>query len=63
MFTTAQHLLLTSEKVQTLARRGLHEPKDLSLDEIREMCGSVLEHLQIWHHADAGIFQHLMEDF
>ena len=41
--------LLTSDKIKTLARRGLLEPHMLTIAEIQELCGSVIRHLRDKH--------------
>jgi hypothetical protein len=37
---------ITSDKVKTLAGRGLKRPDLITLSQVQELCGSVLRHLQ-----------------
>jgi hypothetical protein len=41
----SQYPPLMSERVLRLAARGLSDRKPLSLDEVHELCGCVLEHI------------------
>ena len=41
--------LLTSDKIKTLARRGLLEPHLLTVAEIQELCGAIIRHLRDKH--------------
>jgi hypothetical protein len=45
MFLPPDYPRLMSERVLALAARGLSDPEQLSLGEIEELCGSVLEHI------------------
>lgn len=38
--------LLTSKRVAHLAGKGLADPKTLSDDEVRELCGEILRHVR-----------------
>ena len=36
---------ITSERIVKLAGKGLHDPKRMTDQEIRELCGSLLAHV------------------
>ncbi len=36
---------IASDKVRRVAERGLHNPELLKPEEIRQLCGSVMEHI------------------
>lgn len=38
--------LHTSARVKELAGKGLHDPKGLTLEEAKELCGSVMRHIE-----------------
>jgi hypothetical protein len=40
-----EHAPITSDRIKHLAGLGLEDPTKLSVDEVRELCGSVLAHI------------------
>jgi hypothetical protein len=37
---------ITSPRIRSLAGKGLSAPSTLTTDEVRELCGSVMEHIE-----------------
>jgi len=37
---------ITSARIRSLAGKGLAAPSTLTTDEVRELCGSVMEHIE-----------------